>query len=184
MECYNSYNKGTITASRKSSTGAADIGGITGRLRLEAKVGYSYNLGDINNTADGQNTGGIVGYNIIAGTEEKYKIQYSYNSGNVTSKGYSVGGICGRQDRDRGTKDSYTSNTSTVKYNTSVATSNYGSASAFYGKIIGQQLGLLSNVGILEEMPSVYYVVNSLNEGKSEYWSKENVNEPKLLWEK
>ena len=32
-------------------------------------------------------------------------------------------------------------------------------------------------------MPSVYEVVNGLNNGESQYWSKSNVNEPQLLWE-
>lgn len=32
-------------------------------------------------------------------------------------------------------------------------------------------------------MPTVYKVVNGLNEGESDYWSDSDVNLPKLLWE-
>jgi len=32
-------------------------------------------------------------------------------------------------------------------------------------------------------MPTVYNVVNGLSNGDSEYWSKSNLNAPKLLWE-
>lgn len=49
--------------------------------------------------------------------------------------------------------------------------------------LIGSKLGSTSNIGVLENMPTVYNVVNSLDDGDSQYWQKNDLNSPKLEWE-
>ncbi len=188
MTIYNCYNTGTITASKKSGVGETDIGGITGRLREYTSASYCYNLGNVISTSDGHHVGGITGFSGANGgaiQEKANKIEYSYNSGNITSNnGTRVGGICGANYNYCSITDSYVSDTAVIKRGTGIASINYGKEGYFYGRIVGRQLGNVTNVDILQEMPNVYYVVNGLTDEKSKYWSKDNVNEPKLLWEK
>ena len=188
----NCYNKGVITATSANTNKETYIGGITGRFRAYGEVNYSYNLGTIINKSIGMNTAGIVGdNNSYDGStnvlERSSKIQYTCNIGNIESKGTNIGGICGVNSIYCYVKNSYIANTVTVKSNGTSATDDIGSANTYLGKIVGYNKAgssNVSNIGILYNMPTVYKVVNGLNEGDSAYWSKNNVNEPKLSWEK
>ena len=84
-------------------------------------------------------------------------------------------------------KNNYIGSTVTVKYYSTTASNNIGYSSNYLGKIIGNAYSTSTTYvdgnGILTEMPTVYYVVNTLNSGESEYWSNSNLNEPKLKWE-
>lgn len=62
-----------------------------------------------------------------------------------------------------------------------------GSAINYLRKIVGNNLAGSSNVtdvGALSNMPTVYNVINGLSDSSSQYWSKSDLNSPKLLWEK
>ena len=187
---YNCYNKGSVQAN--STNGSSNVGGIAGRLRAYGLITYSYNLGSVINNNSGIRSGGIVGqtaaYDGTTDTNARAStVSYSYNSADVTSIGQYIGGICGQNGIYCFVKNSYISDTVNVKYNKTSATTNIGSSSNYVGKIIGKAYSNTSTyinaVGILSTMPTVYKVVNGLNDGTSQYWSNERLNEPKLLWE-
>lgn len=188
----NCYNTGKIIGQGGDNNRVSIfLGGISSRLRAYGEIRYCYNLGTITNNSQNIFVGGITGqvaaFNGVGEVFEcSSKVEYSYNSGNVESKGAEVGGICGENTICSYIRNSYIANTTTVKYNGTSATANIGSASSYLGKIIGYNVAGSSNVtsvGVLSSMPTVYQVVNGLNEGESQYWSKSNENEPQLLWE-
>lgn len=190
---YNCYNKGKIQGSSiVENANTIYMGGISGRLRAYGLITYSYNIGNIENTNSGKAVGGITGsisaYDGSNNVSSRASVvSYSYNSGNITSKGITIGGICGMNGEHCTIKNCYVSNKSNIKYNTISATANVGSANNYVGKIIGNAYSTkttyVNNTDILTNMPTVYKVVNKLNDNESDYWSNINLNEPKLLWE-
>lgn len=121
--------------------------------------------------------GGIAGRIRQNGKE----VKYNYNLGNVTNtgKGMATGGIVG----------SHESGTASNCYNFASVTSN-GSR---VGTIVGYQTGTgkvnsCTNVSGSSPNPTIYYVVNGLNNEESDYWAKEvysneTLQTPKLKWE-
>ena len=119
--------------------------------------------------------------------ENKSTVSYCYDSGNVTSKNAYTGGIVGRPSVYCEVKNCYIYSDAKIQYNGTDATDNIGSAENNYlGKILGNLPNNVTeeNNDVLDEMPTVYYVVNGLSDGESEYWSNSNLDQPKLLWEK
>ena len=168
-------------------------GGIAGRLRAYGVVSYCYNLGDIENKGTKLiGVGGIVGencaYNGSAQVEERKSIiSHCYNKSNIVSVAERIGGIAGFNADYCEIKDCYVYSNSKIKYNTVEATDNIGNTKNNHlGKIIGYNIenAIESNNGILDNMPTVYKVVNGLKDGNSEIWSNSDLNAPKLKWEK
>lgn len=152
---------------------------------------YCYNLGNIEYIGEKPEIGGIVGTNNNINNDKleksKSKVLFCYNSGNISSLAKVIGGITGFNNSYCEVKDCYVYSGAKVQYNGTDATENIGSSTNNYlGKIIGNQAtnAVESNNGTLDEMPTVYYVVNGLSNEKSDYWSNTNLDEPKLLWEK
>lgn len=169
------------------------IGGISGRLRAYGVISYCYNLGDIENKGTKAiGVGGIVGencaYNGTTQVEERKSIiSYCYNKANIVSVNERIGGIAGLNANYCEIKNCYVYSNSKIKYNTVEATNTIGDTKNNYlGKIIGwnNEKAIESDNGIIDNMPTVYKVVNGLKDGSSEIWSNSNVNAPKLKWEK
>ena len=189
----NCYNKGIITGTETSR-----VGGIVGRVAGNILVEYCYNLGEINNNGTAGYVGGVVGINrlpnnVTSDSDIKAVINYCYNSANVISTGNvtGVGGLVGNNNQNCYIKNSFRLISSEVKNNTTIATQPVGTSSNNYtGRLIGKcydyNAPYIENVynTTEENMPTVYNVVNRLNDGESLYWSNIDVNAPKLLWEK
>jgi len=163
-----------------------------GRLRAYGNVEYCYNLGSVTSTGGGKCTGGIVGENHAYDgsallSERASSVEKSYNVANVTSNGTGIGGIVGYNRQYCYVKNCYQSKEYSVKKGSTSATENVGSSSDYLGKIIGYAYSTsttyVTGNGILTTMPTVYNVVNGLSDADSQYWSKSDLNAPKLLWE-
>ena len=186
---HNCYNSGNVTASEKNgSYNVVGVGGVVGHVARKGLVKHSYNTGTISSTSTGVYTGGVAGSNEAWNgsaqvLENASTIQYSYNSGNVNSKGTKIGGLTGWNANYCYIKDSYSSSSAVIKYNSTSASSNIGSSSSYLGKIIGYAASTsstyISNYNTLaaENMPSVYNVVNGLNDGESQIWAKDELKE-------
>lgn len=168
------------------------FGGIAGRTRAYGLVSYCYNLGNVEHKGAKVGIGGISGGNhAYDGTtnveERKSIISNCYNKADVISETERIGGISAENTPYCEVKNCYIYSGAKIQYNGTDAADNIGSLENNYlGKIIGKNStgSIEENNGILDEMPTVYYVVNGLNDGKSEYWSNANPDQPKLLWEK
>lgn len=189
----NCYNKGIIKA-----TNSGRIGGIAGGLGCNGLMEYCYNLGKIDNSGatNSINVGGLVGVNKLpegAESDVKSVINYCYNKADVisTTSIKSIGGLAGKNNQNCYVKNSQQLVTAVVKNNTTTASGRMGTSSNNYtGRLIGQcydanepyiDTVYQSNE---EDMPTVYNVVNGLSDEKSAYWRNDDVNAPRLLWEK
>ncbi len=179
----NCYNLGEVS-SNTSGTNDANLGGIVGGLLADAEVKYCYNLGPIKKTGGGNHVGGLIGYCSNAAV-----IGACWNSGNVSSSYYFVGGLCGRID-DASIAYCYINRAAVVQINGIAVTAQIGTdwpKSSSYGRLLGyaKSTNCYSNLGEVnsEEMPTVYDVLNEFGETDSTIWDKTNPNEPKLLWE-
>lgn len=188
---YNCYNAGSILKKYDENKSNEFVGGIAGKLRAYGKIENCYNKGNITNEGLGGKVGGIVGENsafdgTITNVEERKSIVVScYNYANLISNVGYTGGISGLNSKYCNVENCYIYSNIKIKYNDTLATENIGnSTSGQLGKIIGINEGEETNNGVLDEMPSVYYVVNGLCNEKSRYWSNSNLEQPKLLWEK
>lgn len=188
----NCYNKGIITGTQKGR-----VGGIAARSSGNILMEYCYNLGRIDNLSNNNgNIGGIVGINRLPDnvtSDIKAVINYCYNTSDVISKVSvsAIGGLVGRNDPNCYIKNSFRLITAEVKNNTTVATGRFGTASSNYtGQLIGNcfdyNAPYIDNVynEAEEYIPTVYNVVNGLSDEKSAYWCNDDVNAPRLLWEK
>ena len=186
---YNSYNSGKVETTDNTTNGF--VGGISARLRNKGVISHCYNTGEIVSNVK-QWTGGIVGHNsAYNGTEHleelKSVVEYSYNKANVTAIGRYTGGIVGNNSAYSNVNNCYILDTIKVMQGTTQASNDVGTSSVSVGKIIGiNEGGTYENIGALNtsNMPTVYKVVNGLNDGSSEIWSNSDVNTPKLKWEK
>lgn len=122
-----SYNKAAVD-------GVEYIGGIAGTNYNSGAIIYSYNSGNITGV---YLTGGITGLNGNPSTNSvNYNdlIEYSYNTGQITIRGYGGGGIAGQ-------------NTGTIKssYNSGIiAISNGGTSECQIGGIAGINYGTIT----------------------------------------
>ena len=169
------------------------FGGIVGRSRAYGIVTCCYNLEKVEYKGLKVGVGGIAGdnaaYDGTAHVEERKSIiSNCYNKADVISETQRLGGIVGENSEYSEIKNCYVYSSAKIQYNDTEATNNIGNYETNYsGKIIGVNYNSNSadeNNGTLDEMPTVYYVVNGLSDGKSEYWSNSNPDQPKLLWEK
>jgi len=170
-------------------------GGITGGMAANGEISNCYNLGEV--ICTGPTTaywvGGIAGTNFSHDgsgyVEERASIiSNCYNNANVSSSGTRVGGITGVNKDYCSVKKCYIGSEVVVKYGTTQAEELIGTANNYVGQIIGETASTdttyVDDIGVLTAMPTVYHVVNGMSDGDSQYWSKTNVNQPKLLWEK
>lgn len=190
VKIYNSYNIGEIKNNEEITSDNRESinGGIVGFAQNCSEIKYCYNLGSINIIKTTSSQGGIAGRLRSALSSNEYEkassIQNCYNSNNVTSQGEVVGGICGLNYKYCSVKYCYVSAGIKVKDTTTKINSTEG--------IIGQDNGISSDNEVLQNMPTVYEVVNAntngINNGDSQYWSKTeysnaDLQTPKLIWE-
>lgn len=161
------YNIGTISNNGYYNN-VVHVGGISGAFD-GSTVEYCYNLGSITNPSSGSRVGGISGVCTSYSTRTSTNMTHCFNKGSVTSNGSVVGGLCGLLDKYCTIGDSYVL----------VGVAN---------GLIGQSLGSAPTISASESLPTVYNVVNGLNDGDSLYWSKDiysnqDLQTPKLKWE-
>lgn len=177
-ETYNSkanncYNKGTI----KNNGGYVSyvhLGGVIGSISRGCTTEFLYNLGIVENNGGGNRTGGITGICTNYGGNPS-RMTHCYNSERVISNNSVYGGICGLLDNKCTINDSY----NLVGVSIGGIKTELNNTTG----LIGSSLGSINRIGILENMPTVYNVVNGLDDGDSQYWQKNDLNLPKLKWE-
>ena len=187
----NCYNKGIIEA-----TQTGRIGGITARSAGNILIEYCYNLGRINNSSTNGNIGGIVGINRLPEDEPsnsgiKAVINYCYNSADVisTKSVTGVGGLVGNNKQNCYVKNSNQLKTAEVKNGSVTASGRMGTSSNNYtGRLIGscynENAPYIEEVWQATDMYTVYEILNEFSENTSSYWSNDDLNAPRLLWEK
>jgi filamentous hemagglutinin family protein len=94
----NSYATGNVTTTTGSNVGGL-IGSNTSNLPTDSSTAGNVSLN--NNYASGSvsgtsSVGGLIGYNLVAGTNGNGSITASYSSGNVTGTAADVGGLVGQ----------------------------------------------------------------------------------------
>lgn len=162
-----------------------------GRASEYTMIEKCYNKGEV---IEGRYCGGIVGISKIE--QKKSEVNTSCNIGIVNSSKTCVGGICGFNEQYNIVKDNYILQGLEIKRGETQATREIGTSSSYLGKYVGQAYStstsyISGNGEITNEVnaengditDTVYYIVNGMNEGESEYWAKDDVTEPSLKWE-
>ena len=120
----NCYNTGNVKDETDGLSNTGYVGGVVG-YNNNSTVENCYNTGSV--TSEGQNVGGVVGYNYRSGTVEN-----CYNTGDVSGK-YAVGGVVG-----------YNSDTVKNCYNTG-SVSGIGDYSSNVSGVVGSNYGTVEN---------------------------------------
>ena len=183
---YNSYNKGTIQFD--SNVSQDTIGGIVGTAFARGECKYCYNCADISTSNSNINKiGGIMGVNTAltypsfqSNSNLSSKIEYCWNSGNVTSMGSEFGGIAGYNGSYCTIENSYITTNAKVFYGTDEITASTGSANTYRGKYVGNAVNAMTSGGTATVDKSIYQVLTEFTETSS-IWTNETY--PKLIWE-
>ncbi len=192
--CYNSGLSDCQGAEKIETMSWSHAGGICGNVLEGCTISKCFNTGAVKSSGGGMRTGGLCGeistwdLNSSGYTGSSSNMISCYNTGNVTSNGYRIGGLVGCSNTNGYITDVYLGSTSLglaqVKYNSTPASSNVGVSPSYLGILVGinSRVGPVSGCGTLDyaNTPTVLSVISS---GTSGIWSTSNSSTPTLLWE-
>ena len=194
----NCYNTGNIRTTSSSNSGCN--GGIVGDASYKCKINNCINYGNVSGY---RCIGGIIGICQI----QKSDLSRCYNSGNITASNFNAGGIIGCFNGCTHTAyNCFTKSGTQIKCSSTTASydatnngNNPGYIIAAYDgsnyncvfKNNGNTCTSSTTYGLTSALPSTFSIVTGtngeLNSGtSSDVWEydTENLNAPKLKWEK